>query len=296
MNEVNKKRRNASRVISLIVAVALMFIVSACNGEEAAVGSTSEETQTVETTEQETSTDAAVEPEAGPFDEFMEIEWLGFNMRAGLEEGTEIELFFEEKYNVDFVWPDLVDWSSSEKISVSIAAGELPEFCAVLRSDEFDLYDQGLTRSIPNKMIREFAPNYAAILEDEGGWLLQKVADADESICMYEYYKRECNNVASYYRYDWMKDLGIEANGEVVESLVDGVYSLCRTLLHLIKWLIYCNNLLKVILMALKVRRQLVWPMCIPPYSHVLEYLHLVQLLPILKKTDRLFHGGLLKD
>jgi hypothetical protein len=56
--------------------------------------------------------------------------------------------------------------NDSERVQVMLAAGEFPDVGPLFNSAQ-EMYNQGITRSIPIDMIRTFAPNYTKIVDEQ---------------------------------------------------------------------------------------------------------------------------------
>ena len=163
----------------------------------------------------------------GEFAKHLEIEWLGWTMRFNEREkaDTYVNLqYYQDKYNVTFIWPELLDWSNTEKVAAQLATGRIPEFCAVLQANMAELYDDGMVRPWYYKDIKEKMPKTAKILDETGGWSFLKVPGEEASIGIPQLYKTNGTSLMSYYRLDWLEKLGIEPKGELKEIVPGKIY------------------------------------------------------------------------
>ncbi len=164
----------------------------------------------------------------GPFAKHLEIEWLGMMMRYLDPEKADTYILLnemEEKFNVTFKWPDLVDWSNNDKVNAQLATGKIPEFSAVLQANIEELYNDGMIRTWSFADIREKMPNTARLLDETGGWNYLRVPGKDELMGIAQMnYKPLPTIMVAYYRLDWMEELGIEPKGDLVELVPGQVY------------------------------------------------------------------------
>lgn len=136
---------------------------------------------------------------------------------------TKLEEKLEGKYDIELTIPR-IDISNAEALNLMLNTGEAPD-CGWWMGEKTH-YDDGITRSIPEDMIREYAPNYAAILDaDPVGWDRSRLED-DEYLFLTGYQPTNgpagCSFVLQW-NYDWLKKGGFTPNGEVIE-LKEGKY------------------------------------------------------------------------
>lgn len=120
-----------------------------------------------------------------------------------------------------------IDISQAQQLDLMLASNEMPDCAWIVKSPETakELFAQGVTRTIPWNMIKQYAPDYAALLEsDPVGLKLHKDATSGEYLALTGYTEGNSNS-ATYmtsYRYDWLKNIGIEPNGELIQLDEDG--------------------------------------------------------------------------
>ena len=160
------------RVSVLVMVIVLILGMAACAKTEGDVQGTETTTSvqqtttttkaittTVQTKKEETTT--AVKVDENPFAEKMEITWLVGTYSSHLyEEGRWDELELEEKFNVDLkMWNIMVDSSNMEQVQMMLAAGDVPDYGFYYTSGQY-LYEQGLGRTIPLNMMKEYYQSY----------------------------------------------------------------------------------------------------------------------------------------
>lgn len=157
-------------------------------------------------------------PAAAAETELMEISWLGPGHKSNFQEDNAIKGILEEKYNVKLITPSLTNWKDKEKFLMLAAADDLPDV-GMVRIDQNMIYQQGITRSIPGEMIKRYAPKVARYFDKYNGWEINRAPDnPDEYIGFGALIERDYPAHCSYFRLDWLENVGIEPNGELVNS------------------------------------------------------------------------------
>ena len=137
-------------------------------------------------------------------DELMEITWqFRYETSWALED-------LNEMFNVNIISNGL--WNNdSEAMDLMFASGDIPD--VFTRGDVAEHYQEGITRSIPNSMIRQYAPNYTSILNKyPWAWIYHATPDKeDEQIGVVGV---SLTSTWPFFfpafRVDWAKNLGIE--------------------------------------------------------------------------------------
>ena len=94
-----------------------------------------------------------------------ELTYIGWAC-GEIEDENFCELLLEEKFNVE-IKVTRVDLANGEQRNLMLASGEMPE-CGWAIDSAPKLYtQQALTRLIPEEMIRQYAPMYAAYLDEQ---------------------------------------------------------------------------------------------------------------------------------
>jgi len=129
------------------------------------------------------------------------------------EEGRWDELELEEKFNIDLkMWNILVDSGNMEQVQMMLAAGDVPDYGFYYTSGKY-MYDNGLGRTIPLKMIQEYYPSYYKMLANEPIGFKFNLVEGTED----EYYGLTMNTSSAYvdgfvpmWRLDWLESLGYD--------------------------------------------------------------------------------------
>jgi putative aldouronate transport system substrate-binding protein len=80
----------------------------------------------------------------------------------------------EDRFSVD-IRLNGIDSNDGDKVTAMLAAGEFPD-CGNPWVDPYQGYGQGLSRAIPEEMVRFYAPNYSRVMERDYpiGWLMYR--------------------------------------------------------------------------------------------------------------------------
>ncbi len=208
------------KIITLMLAAAMLL--SACATTE-----TSSEADT--STDANTSSGDTESSEAEEMDEDVErMEITMFDIWAvNVEDGNYAESLIEAKFPVDIV-VEKVDSSNAEQVNLMLASGDMPDITWISKTVAY-MQEEELTRTIPVSMVEEYAPTfietydanpaiYSSIVnaEDPAQFdALNGIQDASARVAL--------GQVADFYRYDWILNLGIDLGVEV-EQLSDNVY------------------------------------------------------------------------
>lgn len=211
---MSKKVSKVVRIFTaLFICFAMLSGITGCAGknEGASQSSGAKETQTAQTT-------AVQAGEENPFEEHMEITWLGMGLKNDSKEGNKIQKALEEKFNVTIKFPQILDYKDAEKFNLLAAAGELPDV-AYIRTNISQLWDQGVLRSIPKEFIQKFSPKLNGFYDKYNGWLVNRVPGKNEEFVGIPTFTESVIPAhCSFYRYDWLQNVGIEPNGEVIQT------------------------------------------------------------------------------
>ncbi len=223
------------RLFVLLVTMAMLFSFSACaqtetedplQSETEVTTTASQTTKSVTTTKAETTTQAQTTTQiVNPFAEKMEINWLVGTYTSHLyEEGRWDELELEEKFNVDLkMWNILVDSKNMEQVQMMLAAGDVPDYGFYYTTGQY-LYAQGLSRTVPMSMIKQYYPSYYKALErDPLGFHFNKVEGTEDeyyALTIFSCMATHTGHVPMW-RLDWLESLGYKLdNLTVMDSAV----------------------------------------------------------------------------
>lgn len=204
-----------------------LLVASMTAGLLAGCGNSDEKTNTSSAASSASSVEnsAASSESATETLEPMEISYVSW-FCGDIEEGNYAEKLLEEALNIDLKISK-VDISNAEQNNLMVNTGELPD-CNWQSAAWYSNYTDGLIRGISEDMIREYAPNYAALLDENPyAWTLNKIPDQEGMYYALTGYAPQngpgqLTHLAAF-RYDWLQNGGFTPNGEIVE-LEEGVY------------------------------------------------------------------------
>lgn len=150
----------------------------------------------------------------------IEIEW-GYYMKY--EDDNWYQNRIQDAFNVKIKHIDY-DLGNGEVMAAKAASGDFPEagfyWSYTGYGNALKLYQDAVTRSIPKEYIREYAPYISNMMDNEPpAWDLGRSPDnPDEYLSMLTYAWQNIHPMfCNIYNLDWLENLGIEPNGELVE-------------------------------------------------------------------------------
>ncbi|MEK3888604.1 ABC transporter substrate-binding protein [Bacillus sp. FSL K6-3431] len=167
----------------------------------------------------EEKVDVSVLPDAGDFSEELTLELSGSFTRGKVEEGSYVQKRLEEQFNVKIKNVKVDTWNA-DQVNLMVASGDLPDTFAFTTGGQTsqELFDSGLTRTIPKEMLEKYAPRYMKMLESlpPGPIMNLKEGTEDQYLQLIGEYK----NVDGLpwgptLRLDWLENLGIKPPGEI---------------------------------------------------------------------------------
>lgn len=156
--------------------------------------------------------------------ERMTIDWLMY-CDGPMDENSPVELYIEEMFDVDLnVWYiERSKWD--ELLNIRIATGEVPDVFVSTSSKAFYNYvNQNVLAEVSEEKIREKAPALAAAVDgyDPDSWKFSKVDGVNYAVPLYNYNNRF--HIASVWRDDWLKNVGINKIPETIEEFEEAFY------------------------------------------------------------------------
>lgn len=155
-------------------------------------------------------------PEPGDFSETIDLHLSGSFTQGNIEDGNWVQERLEEKFNVNIENTKIDTWNNDET-SIMVASGDVPDVFSFTAggSTPIEFYEDGLTRTIPREMIEEYAPLYAATLDevDNGlGWEMNQHPDNEDEYLSFIGVQNHSDGIlwAPTLRLDWMENLGLE--------------------------------------------------------------------------------------
>ncbi len=194
-----------AKKLSLVALSSALIFTAACTNKEAG-----NETKEV---------DIASLPEAGDFSKEIELNLSGSFTRGKVEDGNYVQKRLEEQFNINIVNTKIDTWNADE-VNLMVASGDLPDTFAFTSAGKSaqELYDSGLTRTIPKEMLEKYAPRYMKMLSENppGPIMNLKQGTEDEYLQLIALYPH-VDGVpwVPTFRLDWLEKLGIEPPGEI---------------------------------------------------------------------------------
>lgn len=193
------------KALSLAAVSSALIFTSACSNKEA-----SKEAEKV---------DATGLPEAGDFSKELELNLSGSVTRGKVEDGNYVQKRLEEQFNIKIVNTKADTWNT-DQVNLMVASGDLPDtfaFTAGGKSGQ-ELFDSGLTRTIPKEMLEKYAPRYLKMLSENppGENMNLKQGTENEYLQLIGQYAH-VDGLAwgPTFRLDWLEKLGIKPPGEI---------------------------------------------------------------------------------
>ncbi len=209
------------KAIAIVLTFAFLFSFVACasqteqepgNTDVTTTTAAAQTTKATTTAKAETTTKATETQIVNPFAEKMEINWLtGIYSSHLYEEGRWDELELEEKFNVDLkLWNVQIDSNNMDQVKMMLAAGDVPDYGFYYTTGRY-LYEQGLGRTVPLNLIKQYYPSYyKRLMEDPIGLQHNRVEDKEDEFygltsftCMATH-----TGHVPIWRLDWLEDLG----------------------------------------------------------------------------------------
>ena len=147
----------------------------------------------------------------------MEISWFGLygGKGDGIEDGNEVQLHLEEKFNVKLTNKQIA-YTEKDKVRLMISSGEHTDFTYAF-VEMVDFFAKGAFRSIPKDMLTKYGPEYSKMIGKSGemAWKLGLAPGKDDE---YMGFVRSMDyKVGSKYmplfRLDYMEKAGIKVDG-----------------------------------------------------------------------------------
>ncbi len=124
------------------------------------------------------------------------------------EGDTWIEQYIEEKLNIELEVLK-VDLSNAEAKNLMLASDEFPD-CGWVLTNAQEMNSNGLIRTIPEDMIRTYAPNYSKALDaTPNGWSLNLDDNGEHLSLIGIILGQSAAANGEMFRLDWLKKIGI---------------------------------------------------------------------------------------
>ncbi|NYE03418.1 hypothetical protein F4694_000137 [Bacillus niacini] len=193
------------KALSLAAVSGALIFTSACSNKEA-----SKEAEKV---------DVGGLPEVGDFSKKIELNLSGSVTRGKVEDGNYVQKRLEEQFNIKIVNTKADTWNA-DQVNLMVASGDLPDTFAFTTGGKTaqELFDSGLTRTIPKEMLEKYAPRYMKMLSENPPGLsmnLKQGTDNEYLQLIGQYAHVDGLAWGPTFRLDWLEKLGIDPPGEI---------------------------------------------------------------------------------
>jgi putative aldouronate transport system substrate-binding protein len=194
-----------TKALSIAAVSSALIFTGACSNKEASKGAE--------------KVDVAGLPEAGDFKDELTLNLSGSITRGKVEDGSYVQKRLEEQFNIKIVNTKTDTWNA-DQVNLMVASGDLPDTFAFTTGGKTaqELFDSGLTRTIPKEMLEKYAPRYMKMLSENppGPIMNLKEGTDNEYLQLIGQYAHVDGLVwGPTFRLDWLEKLGIEPPGEI---------------------------------------------------------------------------------
>lgn len=200
------------RILSLLLATAMVFSVAACgnSGETTTTGSTTTETTKTESTTTDDSKEEGIT--------FPLTETLSFTACAITDKGYKLSeskgwQMSLDRANIEVELTEFDPGDITEKTNLLLAGGDYPDF--FFKNTKVDPEQYGVKDGILiplEDMIREYAPNLTALLDKYDGWKRLTASDGHIYMlpCIQEASQPSPGNAPLWINKTWLDNLGLQ--------------------------------------------------------------------------------------
>lgn len=143
-------------------------------------------------------------------EEPVQMEWLASQTTSEVDDNAEIVNMIEERFNIDLKGFYVDPNNYQENLNVKFAGGEMPDVIVIGSPAELSTYvDGGIIGELPIETIREKAPNFAKVAdENDDGSLWSTMIYNDKNYGVAN--PMEQAPMAMFWRKDWLDKVGLE--------------------------------------------------------------------------------------
>lgn len=207
-------------VAAAMLALALIVVTACSGGGSGGSGSgDSGPTATKTPAPAATATPQAEAPEAP-----IELLWLSFDPPEA--DGTPVQKYLEEKFNVKIenMRVDRASWR--EHLNIRLATKEIPDLFFMFSGDEILEYsNQGLLAELPHELIKAKMPGYAASVDALDPSLWNNTVVNGKNFAIPLYWLEGATPFLPAYNGDWLKAIGFDKPPETLEQFEKLVYA-----------------------------------------------------------------------
>ncbi|MFJ7977294.1 ABC transporter substrate-binding protein [Peribacillus sp. NPDC096379] len=193
-----------AKVLSATALSSALLLTTACSNNEATSGE---------------KIDIASLPDSGDYSDKLELSLSGSITKGKAEDGNYVQKRLEEQFNIKIKNTKVDTWNK-DQVNLMVASGELPDTFAFTAGGKTpqELFDAGLTRTIPKEMLEKYAPRYMKMLgENPPGPEMNLLKGSDNEylqlIGLYSHV--DGLTWTPTFRLDWLEKLGFEPPGEI---------------------------------------------------------------------------------
>ncbi|MBS4205610.1 ABC transporter substrate-binding protein [Lederbergia citrea] len=163
--------------------------------------------------------DVSALPEAGDFSEEVALNLSGSFTRGKAKDGSYVQNRLEEQFNVKIKNTKVDTWDA-EQTNLMVASGDLPDTFSFTAGGQTaqEMFDSGLTRTIPKEMLEKYAPRYMKMLEEnQPGPIMNLKEGSDNEYLQLLGQYAHVDGLAwgPTLRLDWLEKLGFETPGKM---------------------------------------------------------------------------------
>ncbi|WP_409345421.1 ABC transporter substrate-binding protein [Paenibacillus sp. MBLB4367] len=149
----------------------------------------------------------------------LEIKFTGSWTKGKTEDGSWVQKKLEDMFNVKIINTKVDTWNK-DQVALLIASGDLPDTFAFTANSKTprEMYETGMTRTIPKDMIVKYAPKYAKMLdENPPGWQINLASGKTDEYVALTGHQTHTEGLlwTPTFRLDWLEKLGIKPPGEI---------------------------------------------------------------------------------
>ncbi|MGE8079871.1 ABC transporter substrate-binding protein [Peribacillus loiseleuriae] len=194
-----------ARVLSFAAMSSALIFTTACSSKEAGNAVQKVDIESL--------------PKAGDFSKELELNLSGSITRGKVEDGNYVQKRLEKQFNIKIENTKVDTWNT-DQVNLMVASGDVPDtfaFTAGGKSPQ-ELFDAGLTRTIPKEMLEKYAPRYMKMLaENPPGLEMNLLSGADNEYLQLVGLYSHVDGLTwtPTFRLDWLEKLGIDPPGEI---------------------------------------------------------------------------------
>lgn len=206
--------------VVLICALIVSVILSACSGDSGGSPSESSAPQGDQGSGSSTTPAPAGDGEEDPYANRVSLTYLNRIVdMSNYKGGSDVERELEARFNVelDGIAINALD---AEKLSVTLAGGTIPDVFIWRTPQAY--YRDGIIRTIPEELVRQYMPNTVAILDafdPEYGWGISRDYESGELLMIPAISMAGAVKSQLFTRQDWLDNAGIAKLPETVDEV-----------------------------------------------------------------------------